>query len=117
MNEAMQKMIEELASKLGTTAEHLWEVLCKQAPINSLCLMLASVAGFVGLLWAFRFVTRKTKEPEDSHAEWEDDGAALAWIIWGITAIGLMVLFVGSIPTIVTGFINPEYWALKQVSP
>lgn len=35
MNEETSKLIRELADKLGTTAEHLWSVLVKQAPISS----------------------------------------------------------------------------------
>ena len=35
MNEATAKLIEELAAKLGTTAEHLWGVLVRQAPISA----------------------------------------------------------------------------------
>ena len=44
MDEKFQKLIEALAAKLGTTAEHLWGVLVRQAPISGavdlvLCVM------------------------------------------------------------------------------
>ena len=117
MNEATQKMVEELAAKLGTTAEHLWGVLVRQAPISSLCDVLAIAAWFAGLVWAFRLVTRKTTENENGDAEWGYEGVFWAWTVWGVTA-GILVLVAGcSFATIVSGFLNPEYWALKQVLP
>ncbi len=34
MDEQIEKLLRELAEKLGTTAEHLWGVLMRQAPIS-----------------------------------------------------------------------------------
>lgn len=55
MNEATQKMIEELATKLGVTAEHLWGVLCRQAPTSAV----VGLAGDAVLLWLVVFAWRK----------------------------------------------------------
>lgn len=35
MNEQTVKLVEQLAQKLGTTTEYLWNVLIKQAPISA----------------------------------------------------------------------------------
>lgn len=116
MNEATTKLVEELAAKLGTTAEHLWGVLVRQAPISGVCDALAIVAWIIGLAWALRLVRSKTKET-DGDAEWEDEGAFFAWLVWGITAAVVMIVAGACFGDIVASIVNPEYWALKQVMP
>ena len=117
MNEATTKLVEELASKLGTTAEHLWGVLVRQAPISGVCDALAIVAWIIGLAWALRLVRSKTKEPEDGYAEWTGEGAFFAWLVWGLTAAFAMLVAGANLGCIVASIVNPEYWALKQVMP
>jgi len=113
--------LEQLASKLGTTVEKLWEVLLKQAPISGtidfiVCIILTLVA-----MQCFRFVNRKTTVPaktgkdEYPSAQWEEEGAVLAWIGIGILflIIGLIIIF--AVNNIAAAFLNPEYWALKKI--
>lgn len=110
MNEQTAKLIEQLASKLGTTAEHLWGVLVRQAPISAtvgiLCDALLIIAVYLG--WK--------KLLKVNFDNWDNDmgkgmlfgGLAIA------TAICLCAAF-GSLQTEVAGFLNPEYWAIKQI--
>jgi len=113
MNEQTQQLIENLAIKLGTTADHLWGVLVRQAPIScatdaiGLCIYAAVI------VWAYRLVRNKTKNGGD----W-NDGCGSIVIPWGIWSFGLLfLLIVGLSPlsVIVSGFVNPEYWAFRQI--
>jgi hypothetical protein len=117
MNEATTKLVEELAAKLGTTAEHLWGVLVRQAPISGVCDALVIVAWIIGLAWALRLVRSKTEKPKTGYAEWGEEGALLAWLVWGITAAFVMIVAGACFADIVASLVNPEYWALKQVMP
>lgn len=61
MDDKYQQMIEALAAKLGTTAEHLWGVLVRQAPITgavdlAICVVLAALTA-----WWVSVVNRKTQ--------------------------------------------------------
>lgn len=117
MNEATTKLVEELAAKLGTTAEHLWGVLVRQAPISGVCDALAIVAWIIGLAWALRLVRSKTTDQGNGCAEWTDEGALVAWLVWAFTASVVMLVAGACFAEIVASIVNPEYWALKQVMP
>jgi hypothetical protein len=121
MDEKFQKLIEALAAKLGTTAEHLWGVLVRQAPISGavdlvLCVVIAAVT-----VWWVALVKRKTTCPPETEtnrypkAEWRDEGALLAWIVTVIFGVLALISAIVSAQGIVAAFANPEYWALKQL--
>ena len=123
MDEKTAALIEKLAEKLGTTAEHLWGVIITQAQISGLvdliiCTVLVALA-----VVAVRFVKHKTTKPEETdddryqHAEWEDEGAGLAWLGVAILLLIVGLVVIGSAQDIVAAFANPEYWALKRVLP
>ena len=121
MDEKYQALIEALASKLGTTAEHLWGVLVRQAPISGavdlvLCMLIATVTvWFVALVKNKTTAPAATEEDRYPHAEWRDDAAFLAWAVALIAGVLALVCVIGSSQGIAAAFANPEYWALKQL--
>ena len=122
MDEKTLQALTALAAKLGTTAEYLWGVLLKQAPITGVVDLLVCAAWIAGVVAWAKFVNRKTTKPartEDEQypsAEWSDEvGVGLAWASVVVAAI-ITALVVGSeLSTIVAALANPEYWALKQI--
>lgn len=121
MNETTDKLIRDLAEKLGTTADHLWGVLCRQATISGVTNLLVIGAWTALIVWGFKFVIRKTTVPQKTEenrypeSEWCEDGKVIAWLILGAATI-VTALFVGSnLELIVGSLMNPEYWALKQI--
>ena len=122
MDDKTLQALTALAEKLGTTAEYLWGVLLKQAPITGVVDLLVcagSVAGVV--VWA-KFVARKTTKPartdDDPYptAEWSDEaGVGLAWISVVIAVFSVVGMLGSEMSTIVAAFANPEYWALRQI--
>lgn len=115
MNDKTAELIEKLAERLGTTAEHLWEVLVRQAPItattDTITLGLMLVAGLVAFWLAVRWAKHPPYESGDANE--------FAIVVAGIAATVLLLIvaisFVASASDIVSGFANPEYWALKQL--
>ena len=121
MNETTDKLIRDLAEKLGTTADHLWGVLCRQAAISGVTNLLVIGVWSILLVCAFKFVRRKTLTPPETESErypsadWEGEGGAIAWVILGAATI-ITVLIVGcNLEYIIGSLLNPEYWALKQI--
>ena len=115
MNEATVKLIEELAAKLGTTAEHLWGVLIKQAPISSICDILALFIFGMGLFLAGKFINKKTSPDENGDRDWDGDGIGVAWLIFSIVTLVYISIALLGFGDIMAGFINPEYWALQKI--
>lgn len=116
MNEQTAKLIADLASKLGTTAEHLWSVLARQAPISCGIVLVSLAAEITFLIWFTRWLWRNPvvkSEDEDRHVF----SVAARVFVW----IGVAILWcvascaVEDSGTYISGFTNPEYWALKQI--
>lgn len=112
MNEQTTKLIEQLAAKLGTTTEHLWGVLLKQAPMSSGISATMLAVFLLVLILSARWLKRNELSKDDA-----DDmmGKVLCWILWGVMAFMLSCFIYDSLPMIIAGFFNPEYWALKQI--
>jgi len=118
MNEQTTKLIEQLAQKLGTTAEYLWTILLKQAPISAMidlmCLVLFTIIG-IALYKLHKYCAKKTGEDErsiyDDRGELVIPAMLILTVIWIIFFIASFL----SIGNIINGFFNPEYWALKEI--
>lgn len=115
MNENTEKLVRELADKLGTTADHLWAILTQQAAVWSYTAIVIDTGtillALVLLVWGI-CIGRKVVS---------DNSEEYLWIPVVIAAVGGIVFFVGVIniccdlPSIVSGLFNPEYWAFKQI--
>jgi hypothetical protein len=98
--------VSALADRLEVPIEVLWSALLRQAPVSAtvslflLALVICTAVGF-GL-----YAKAVFKKDED------------AGIVVGIITVFLILLSlvaISSLPGILAGFFNPEYWALKQL--
>ena len=113
MNDKTLEALTTLAAKLGTTAEYLWGVLLKQAPLSGALTLLSLSAWIAVCIALVRFVYKKTSGP---NPDWRDEMARfLAW--FGAGSVCLTTALIGSlsIGDAVTAFVNPAYWALQQI--
>lgn len=123
MNDKTLDLLNRLADKFGTTVEHLWGVLMKQAVISAVTEIATALVLVAAWVWLFCFVRGKTTEPEPSredcypHAEWYNEGAFAAWVVTGLTLLLVMGQVYYAATTGLTALLNPEYWALKQLLP
>ena len=121
MDEHYQQLIDTLATKLGTTAEHLWDVLIRQAPISGAVDLVLCVSMLVAAWRLIVFVKRKTTVPKKTehnkfpYAEWGGNDAMLGWGAALCMAAVAVFYTLSSASTIIAAFVNPEYWALKEL--
>lgn len=115
--ENLTELLEKLAEKLGTTTEYLWGVLIKQAPISAASDLLYFILVVFGGIVLYKVHRKLAKEEDDGDSIYYDlEEAAIvpmvfASIVWAI----LFIVCFFSIDNIITGFFNPEYWALDEV--
>lgn len=116
MNEQTILFLKELSNKLGTTSEHLFSVLVKQAPITGSINLLLLIFFATCTFLCGRFVFKKTciAEKDRMYPEWIDGAAFAAWFGFAILVF-IDMCFLSEMSTIIASFINPEYWALKQI--
>ena len=117
MNETTEKLVRELAEKLGTTTEHLWGVLIRQAYIQGVTDIVIAITLVAATTYIGRYVGKKTKWGGDikHYPEWCDEGAIIAWLT--VFSMGLFAAFIvlQALSASVPALLNPEYWALKQL--
>lgn len=115
MNEQTEKLIRELAEKLGTTVDHLWGVLVRQAPIDgcaSIISWLFIAALIAGMFFFVRYGFRRAETCVGGG--WAIASVMMAFVA-AILAIALVVIVCTDLSTTIAAFKNPEYWALKQL--
>jgi hypothetical protein len=109
MNDQTDKLLRDLATKLGTTADHLWAVLVHANRIEGyicaifLCICVVII---VASIKSIRYFCAENKNT------YPDPG----WIIGGI--IGLVVGFGAGCPLIYWAIMDtllPEYGALQDI--
>jgi hypothetical protein len=105
-------LLEKLAKQLGTTVEYLWGVLVRQAMISA-CIDILQYIMLGVATYFFVILTKKFyKISED--ANWDEFWIVLPALI-GIALLIIWVVAFFAIQNTITGFINPEYWALRKV--
>ena len=109
-----------LANKLGTTAEYLWGVLLKQAPISGVTDLLTCVLLIFAAIALTKFVYCKTKPRKSEcssyeYPEWNNEAAFFAWAGCFLFFCFALLSVAFSIQGIVAAFLNPEYWTLMQI--
>jgi len=116
MNENTEKLIRELADKLGTTGDHLWAVLVKQVPIAAFCSSLVGLALLIALI-AIGFGCYKWVR---NAASSDDEMEVLFSSIVILLISGVAIALCGSgivlcFQDVLTAIYNPEYAALQSV--
>ena len=118
MNEQTTKLISDLAAKLGTTAEHLWSVLIKQAPIASTVDLLCFVVMLISVPICAKWLIWSFKKCDDADYDVEIVyfiQAFIAGAIGIVSLLGILISLGGGMSLTIAGFFNPEYWALHEV--
>lgn len=113
MNEEILKRIDLLAAKLGVTADHIWAVLVKQARVEAAEWIIWSLFWFIlsgACAYMSRWLYKLEKTGNRSHEVEE------AYFLFAAVPSGIaFVIAAGCLANILTLFVNPEYWALKQI--
>ncbi len=110
-------LLEQLAEKLGTTTEYLWGVLITQAKVSAIIdliyIVLVSIIGVI--IYKVHKHLMKENENGDTRYYILEDSAVIPMFIVSIVWSVLFIVCFFSLGNIISGLINPEYWALEQV--
>jgi hypothetical protein len=118
MKDEKNQALEILAEKLGTTAEYLWKVLVKQAPISATIDIVYFILITIGGYLLFRlhiYLSKERGDKEESlYYKYEEVAGipmVIVCVLWGVAFI-ISFCFLGDVAI---GFANPEYWALNEI--
>jgi hypothetical protein len=110
--------ITALAASLKVGAEHVYEVLVKQQIVYSIIWTIVLIIGIVFIsIWLYRYKDDKEMWEKESNSHYTKDPTGLGVFRSMQVFCGILLFIFGilNIDTIITGFINPEYGALKDV--
>ena len=115
--EKIAEVLQQLATKLGTTVELLWAVLIKQATIEGYIALFWCGIGILLLISTYfvhRICAKERKELSygDSYYENSDYFLAIVPVLMGIAGFVMASVFIGQAFSYLN---NPEYWALKEI--
>jgi VIT1/CCC1 family predicted Fe2+/Mn2+ transporter len=117
--------VKELASALKVPAEHVYKVLVMQGVAEGITYLVVGIIGFIlGLIGLYYYSYAKRQNIKGNPyntggvtSDWqagncvEQTLSVILYVIGGL----LILIMMFNISTVVTGLINPEYYALKQV--
>jgi hypothetical protein len=120
MNEELQKQLASLASKLGTTSEHLWGVLIRQAyieAISSLCTVVVCLILAAAAIYCFVSLQRRYKEVslQELRLSMWPPPEYIRWFILGVVLFFLLLVASSNFYWLISDMFNPEYFALKAL--
>lgn len=112
MNSELEHILTLLAERFGTTVNHLWEVMIRQAYISAGVHIFQLVVVVVGFIYGYKLFNWLREERETADDEFYYDMGVIALAtLSGFTAV--IAFF--SLPDLATKLFNPEYWALQQI--
>ncbi len=120
MEKHTQELLKQLAEKLGTTVNNIWNILLYQAKIDAYTTLfqfaLIALFGF--------FMLRLNKKfaqiiPEDKRSntyyEKYDVYLTIPMFVSFLLFFGTSFVAFFNIPEVINCFFNPEYWALQKI--
>ncbi len=120
--EQAQKELAPLAEKLGTSVEHIWNVLIRQAIMDGLSslgtALLAIVAGVIAV-FVYRYRMSAIKQRPTSSEGFRTFNDEMEQFTTGlglvIVLLGCLIIFGNQFYWILTDFLNPEFYAYRQL--
>ena len=122
MNDKTLEFLNALAAKLGTTAEHLWAVLTKQAKFAAISDFILSAILVSAFILAARTTYVNTRTPDATpdneypRPKWDDEiGVSLAVVCTCALGLFAAISVCSAVGSALTAVFNPEYFALNQM--
>lgn len=114
MDDNVTKLLEQLATKLGTTTEYLWAITVKEAQlaaITNLIYMAMTIVAWIPFWKVHYYLLNEKNSMNYENNDW-------VGVVMVVLAVILLVLTIGTFSTIreiIDGFFNPEFWAFDYI--
>lgn len=118
---ALSKILNELADKFGTTVDHLYAIMIKQAYIDGIESILGAIICIVAILVALRlfknhFESAKKERPNyiENWNDYFEEYVGIT-IVSCIVGLVLIILIPFACVNAINALANPEYYALHNL--
>lgn len=104
-----------LASALKVGAEHVYGILVKQQIVTSCVWLTVFLIGFLSIInWFKAYKSNEVWYNDEDYSE-HITGLGIIRVIQIVISLILLITSIMQIDVIFTGFINPEYAAIKEI--
>ncbi len=117
--EKVLERIDTLALKLGTTAEHLWGILVKQAYVTFVGYSIRYVITIIFLCCMIKFIPYLYKK--FTHEDFDSETtygmfSIVAFVICILVTLVTSINIIGEITYFISLYFNPEYFAFQKIA-
>jgi ABC-type proline/glycine betaine transport system permease subunit len=112
--EQIAPLLEKLANKLGTTADHLWGVMIVQARIDGYVTLAQIAIMVVATFFYVKGLKYFLKNAEEMH-EGAFAASVICVVIGAIIGIIVWLTTFFNLNLLIASFFNPEYYALHEI--
>lgn len=102
-------LVDQLARAMGTTADMVWAALLRQAPISATATLILLLFLWAALIIGVWSTFKHWAAIAENNMEF---GVVLAIFVGSISTLALTI---GEGVTMLAGFFNPNYWALRHI--
>lgn len=113
-DEALGGILNQLADKFGTTVEHFYGVLLKQAfieGVKDIVGIVISAALLIASIWATK---RAYKKYDNKYNDFSEENSLYFILLIASSVVFLIIFFIAG-GDMIDAFFNPEYYALHQI--
>ncbi len=107
----LKGLLEQLASQLGTTVEHLWGVMLRQAPYSAIL----DIIQYIIIAIAVFFWWKMAKTVHRKIQGGWDEILYFGFVGSGLILLAFCSAAFFSFPDTITKIVNPEYWAFMKI--
>lgn len=114
----IEEALKSIGSSLKMSANQVWDILVRQQLVWSICYLIVTILALFSwghFLWRFKVGSTQPIQEEPNKGEWKDSNVAMV-VITCIIAVSLSITSYLHFEKMLTGFINPEYGALKTIA-
>lgn len=108
-------VIDQISTKLGTTAGHLWEVLCRQAVIQGIFNLIYFIAWSLIVFFFIRFLCKNWNAAWTTGKNGDCSDSFGFSIVGCVGSIIIWIICMFRLPNAISGIFNPEYVALREI--
>jgi len=108
----IMESLDALAAKLGTTAEYLWAVLVKQAPVQGGMTLIGMGVSIIAAGVLYKVVMRMGVPICGK----EEDAKILRMIMRLLLVVWVWLTVGPCVGGVLKAFASPEFWALEKLS-
>lgn len=110
----VESALTEVAKGLKVGAESVWKILVKQQLVWSFCYLIGIIVTILSWVNFYYRFNKGQENAKTNQGDWKEADGVLVIVLF-IISVALSILSIMNIEAMMTGFINPEFGAIRNI--